>query len=701
MGILRADRVSGLGGRNAIDGSLFFNGYQDGTLADFLFLDDNADLDMGTGEFTFEAWIKPVEHNGTNSPNYMGFFCSVQYGVNDSMTIQVKNDGKLRYIAGDSSDDETGSTVLWGSWNHVAIVRSGSTIKGYVNGIEEISSTYASAVDFGEGGGTVIGELARDNYPGDYPYRGFISNLRLIKGSALYTAAFTPPTEKLTAVDGTVLLCCQDSNDATQEATGKTIYPHGGTLPSGDNNIILNGTFWSGTDFWYGDSGAGVSASGNVATVTNGGGDYLFAIAQSAVLRIGGKYRIRGTIVPTMSTSTYQFRVRAGGSAVSWYIESGLTSGSSYDFDTGEVTADGTTLEIGSGNLANNSITQFTLQNVVVTAIDPPKQVNENPLVGVDDGLTFEDNTKFDTLSYLVPPGGTTTERGRGRGVWAGGRNPSDSATTDYIAIQSGGTAQDFGDLSQPRNEVRGLGSSTRGIFGGGRYPNPSVVDTIDYITLATTSNATDFGNLTTARAGTAPVSNETRGVFIAGFTPSNSNIMDYVTIASTGNATDFGDTLGTYQAMGRCMSPTRGCAAGNYAANNLIEYITIGTTGNSTDFGDLTVAGYSLSGTSSNTRGLFMGGEPGRVNVIDYITIASTGNAADFGDLIHNAVSQPAATGNSIRAVYGGGYTAPSLNNNMEYVTIATLGNALDYGDLSEARNQLGATSDSHGGLS
>ena len=233
----------------------------------------------------------------------------------------------------------------------------------------------------------------------------------MIKGSALYTAAFTPPTEKLTAVDGTVLLCCQDSDDPTQEATGKTIYPHGGTLPSRDNNIIINGTFWSGTDFWYGDSGAGVSASGNVATVTDGGGDYLYAIAQASVCRIGGKYRITGTIVPTMSTSTYQFRVRAGGSAVSWYIESGLTSGSSYDFDTGEVIADGTTLEIGSGNLANNSLTQFTLQNVVVTAINPPKQINEIPSVGVDEGVTFGGvggETKHNTHSFMYLRSGDT-----------------------------------------------------------------------------------------------------------------------------------------------------------------------------------------------------------------------------------------------------------------------------------------------------
>ena len=141
----------------------------------------------------------------------------------------------------------------------------------------------------------------------------------------------------------------------------------------------------------------------------------------------------------------------------------------------------------------------------------------------------------------------------------------------------------------------------------------------------------------------------------------------------------------------------------GGYAdpsAKNIIDKMTIATAGNATDFGDISAARYEGAAVGSATRGILSGGLPSTFT-IDYVIFSSDGGANDFGDLIHNAIAQAAATGNRIRGVYGGGYTSPSLNNNMEYVTIATLGNALDYGDLSEARNQLGATSDSHGGLS
>ena len=56
MGILRTDRVSGLGGANAITGSVRFHGNQDD-----LQLDPNSDFNFGTGDYTIEAWFYPVE----------------------------------------------------------------------------------------------------------------------------------------------------------------------------------------------------------------------------------------------------------------------------------------------------------------------------------------------------------------------------------------------------------------------------------------------------------------------------------------------------------------------------------------------------------------------------------------------------------------------------------------------------------------
>ena len=62
MANLRANNLSGTGGRNAIKGSVFFSGYVEGDSSDYLYIQDSDDLDISTGDFTFEAWVKPVEH---------------------------------------------------------------------------------------------------------------------------------------------------------------------------------------------------------------------------------------------------------------------------------------------------------------------------------------------------------------------------------------------------------------------------------------------------------------------------------------------------------------------------------------------------------------------------------------------------------------------------------------------------------------
>jgi len=325
--------------------------------------------------------------------------------------------------------------------------------------------------------------------------------------------------------------------------------------------------------------------------------------------------------------------------------------------------------------------------------------------VGSQYGSNFDGFGSFATSTYMVPPGGNTRERNRGRALFGGGSTIDN--TIQFLNIQSQGNAEDFGDLSTGRYETECASSSTRGIWGGGYTESPNVkVDVIEFVTIASSSNATDFGNLTVARGHLAGMCNSTRGVFANGSTDPgpNVNTLDYITIATAGNATDFGDSTTASKPMGGGRSSTtRGIfTLGNApSAVNTIEYITIATTGNSQDFGDLTGFsgwGKGAGNISSGTRAILVGGHEA-LNNIEYITIASLGNGTDFGDLIVGRRSAFTA-GSKTRGVFGGGKN-PSQLNSIEYVEIATTGNALDFGDMINSKSFSSGLSDCHGGLS
>jgi len=333
-----------------------------------------------------------------------------------------------------------------------------------------------------------------------------------------------------------------------------------------------------------------------------------------------------------------------------------------------------------------------------------------------DAGVVLEDNTKFDTLSYMVPPGGTTAESNRGRGLIAGHYDTPQVNTISYINIQSEGNAINFGDLVSGAASAGCFASSTRGVWCGGYYgPAGTVSDTIQYVTIATQGNAIDStGNLLAARKMIAGLSNDTRGVNAGGTAPSSAdNVMQYVTIASLGNASDFGDLTAAAFYPSAAGNTTRGIiylgSPAPNTASNVIDYITIATTGNASDFGDATYAAQYRGGlaASSSTRLVNGGGfdAPLNSNVIDYITIATTGNATDFGDLTrpqHGGANMS----NSIRGVFAGAYgqSPAQYSNSIEYVTIATTGNASDFGDIPNISGNSSYTagcSDSHGGIS
>ena len=580
MGILRSDRVSGLGGANAINGSVFFGGDL-GSNGNYLAVGDSDDFNFGSGDFTIECWVYADALSTNNFEGIIGQW--PQNGANalNSWVLEVVGrDLEFYYCYNGANIGSVvqGATMIPKQWNHVMVTRSGNTMYMFHNGGLTGSGTSVTATFNDVSADVTIG----GNINSAAMWNGNISNLRIIKGRALYTTAgFTPPSTRLTKTSDTVLLCCQSPGDVTQEETGKII-------------------------------------------------------------------------TPKKSNSNSSFPVASRRSPDKY---------------------DGIPISFAS---------------------------NASPLgTGEDHGTTFADNTKFDTLSYMVPPGGTTAESNRGRGIFSGGyATPSYKTTIDYIQIQSTGNASDFGDLSATGlGEGADCSSSTRAIQGGG-----SLINNMEYVTIATTSNTTDFGDLTVARRSLNSLSSNTRGIWAGGTTnPAMSDVIDYATIATTGDATDFGNLTVGRRNMGTAASPTRGVfAGGNPGSSPLcddtIDYITIATTGDATDFGNLSAAYREMDGCSNGTRGLFVGGGPGSgvLNTIDFVTISSTGNGTDFGDLFV-AAGNIGGTSNGIRGVFAGG----AYFNTIQYVTISTTGNAADFGDLTLSRILYSATSDSHGGIS
>ena len=328
------------------------------------------------------------------------------------------------------------------------------------------------------------------------------------------------------------------------------------------------------------------------------------------------------------------------------------------------------------------------------------------PFDRADSGNVFDGPIKHNTQGYMYFPTGRTEERGRGRGIIAGGCTPLTSSI-DYFNIQSQGNSIKFGSLQSGAifgNQM--CASSTRGISGGGAQPTTR--NYLDFITIASESDSTDFGDLTVARRDIGALSNQTRGIWAGGSDPSKKDEIDFVTIATLGDATDFGNLGGDNRSGVACSaSPTRGVMGGGLvspAEVNSIEFITISTTGNASDFGDLTRTDSSLSAVSSNTRAVFANGG---VNTIDFITIASTGNATDFGDTTLARAQCSSTMSNSLRGVFAGGYLpspTSSDTNVVDFIEIATTGNAQDFGDISRDGNdgnrEGGGCSDSHGGL-
>ena len=679
------------GAGSAITGSVEFDGNND-----YLSVQSSTDFDFGTGDFTIELYA-----NLGNLTNRNIFARNDSNPSNTGMLLWHNGSGQLEWQSsvGNSTGVITVTTPLTlHEWAHIAVSRESNTTRLFANGVL-IGSTSDNTDISGDSvlniGSTFAGTL--------YYVKGFISNLRMVKGTALYTDDFTPPTRELKKVPGTVLLCCQDPDNPLTEATGKTITGYGSLNQSyGGTDLVTNGEFTADSDWTKGDQW---TISGNSASITdspNRTNDSLLTQDGSSWIQAGQIYRV----AVDWSITSGDFDVRIGGDAslAKYSIHSYYSSPYYFNIEAG---ATNTLLEIIANQHMVGSI------NSIHVDYAPPSKAGSNftPQVGDDRKVTFEGVTKINSDAYFCLPTGDTASRettgtynAGTRGLMAGGYPSTD--VIQYVTIDTLGNAQDFGNLAAGNYGLGACASRTRGLFLGGQ--DPAVSDRIQFVTIASTGNTQDFGDLTVARRYLAACSNSTRGVAFGGGigpgAPQAKDEIDYVTIASTGDAQNFGDLTGAYYAPSGCSSSIRGISFGGRAGStyyNIINYFTIPSTGNALDYGDLATTNAFSVATSNSTRGLVFGGlnNPTNVNTIQFVTIASMGNAQDFGDLPAGRRGK-AASASATRAISSGGYDGSDYTDAIEFVTIPTTGNAIDFGNLTNSIESHASCSNGHGGL-
>ena len=187
--------------------------------SDYLTVPDNSDFDFGTGDFTIEFWFNTLQTSPRQDPfSFYTGTTGIAVGLNyDNAQDVIVYNGNTLLI------NTSGSQWSTGVWNHLALARSGTTLKLFINGTEIASVTNSSNL-------TPTSDLylgVAGN--GTQPYTGYLSNVRVVKGTALYTSAFTPPTEPLNTVTNTVLLTCQSNRFTDNSTSNHTVSVTAGT----------------------------------------------------------------------------------------------------------------------------------------------------------------------------------------------------------------------------------------------------------------------------------------------------------------------------------------------------------------------------------------------------------------------------------------------------------------------------------------
>ncbi len=292
-----ADFPTGLTSSGLFDGS-----------GDRLTIPDNVNFEFGTGNFTIELFVKAADSGVSRT-----VICKSNSGTSHGPWLIQRNSANEWQVYLSSAGagwDITSGLVMGttgasgGSWVHLALVRDGTTFRTFVNGVAGATVTSSSTVvDNAEN--VCIGALQAFGQD----FNGWIASVRLTKGVARYTGAFTPPlipfpTNNVddTSWDSVVLLALNENG-----YDGSTIFLN----KTSSLLTAVGNTAWSN-----------VSPPTGMATapVFDGSGDYI-SVPDNTALDLGlnkQPFTIDGFVKFDNAGSVVDALLGKGGGAAGW-----------------------------------------------------------------------------------------------------------------------------------------------------------------------------------------------------------------------------------------------------------------------------------------------------------------------------------------------------------------------------------------------
>lgn len=167
---------------------------------DYVSTSDSADFDLGSGDFTIDTWVRFNSTSGT-AQEIVGQY---ELANQRAWTLDWNTSNELRFLYTTDGTASTQSVITFSwtpsaaTWYHVALTRNGSNLRAFIGGTQIGTTQTLSATIFNSSADLTIGCLLNSGSP-LLLFNGWIDELRIVKGTSVWTGNFTPPSAEYTS----------------------------------------------------------------------------------------------------------------------------------------------------------------------------------------------------------------------------------------------------------------------------------------------------------------------------------------------------------------------------------------------------------------------------------------------------------------------------------------------------------------------